>query len=90
MCPGGGDGNLTSSARMAGCANTTQQHLLQPRSSAILCRPLQSILHRDIKTNNIFCSRGGILKLGDFGISKVGAGACGLQCTVGQGQDLCL
>ena len=32
--------------------------------------PPQGIIHRDIKSNNIFCSRHGILKLGDFGISK--------------------
>mmetsp|Transcript_22014 Transcript_22014/g.61099 ORF Transcript_22014/g.61099 Transcript_22014/m.61099 type:complete len:773 (+) Transcript_22014:275-2593(+) len=29
------------------------------------------VLHRDLKTQNIFVARGGILKLGDFGISKV-------------------
>ena len=32
---------------------------------------LQGILHRDIKTNNIFCTRHGILKLGDFGVRQV-------------------
>ncbi len=30
----------------------------------------KNILHRDIKTQNIFISQGDILKLGDFGISK--------------------
>eukprot|EP00873_Tetraselmis_striata_P019993 jgi/Tetstr1/440257/TSEL_028608.t1 len=29
------------------------------------------VLHRDLKTQNIFVAKGGILKLGDFGISKV-------------------
>lgn len=31
----------------------------------------QHIMHRDIKTANIFCSKQGIYKLGDFGISNI-------------------
>ena len=29
------------------------------------------VMHRDLKTQNIFLGRGGVVKLGDFGISRV-------------------
>ncbi|GLC74270.1 hypothetical protein PLESTF_001483200 [Pleodorina starrii] len=40
-------------------------------ASAISYIHSKRVLHRDLKTQNIFIARGGIIKLGDFGISKV-------------------
>ena len=36
-------------------------------ASALLYIHSKKILHRDLKTQNIFIARGGIMKLGDFG-----------------------
>lgn len=37
---------------------------------ALMAMHSKNILHRDIKTQNIFITKNDILKLGDFGISK--------------------
>ncbi|XP_052837245.1 serine/threonine-protein kinase Nek8 isoform X1 [Drosophila gunungcola] len=40
-------------------------------SSAINYMHAENILHRDLKTANVFLNRRGIVKIGDFGISKI-------------------
>ncbi|KAG1656956.1 hypothetical protein FOA52_004342 [Chlamydomonas sp. UWO 241] len=40
-------------------------------ASALMYIHSKKILHRDLKTQNIFIARGGIMVLGDFGIAKV-------------------
>lgn len=40
-------------------------------ASALMYIHSRKILHRDLKTQNIFLARGNIVQLGDFGISKV-------------------
>ena len=80
----GGDlQGLIDSRRRAGrplASDTVLDYLLQ------LCLGLKhihekNILHRDIKPSNVFVTRANVLKIGDFGISKILGGAGALAQT---------
>ncbi|XP_058456918.1 serine/threonine-protein kinase Nek8 [Malaya genurostris] len=46
-------------------------NMLEQITSAISYMHSQNILHRDLKTANVFLNKRGIVKIGDFGISKI-------------------
>ncbi|XP_055628778.1 serine/threonine-protein kinase Nek8 [Toxorhynchites rutilus septentrionalis] len=46
-------------------------NIFEQITSAITYMHSQNILHRDLKTANVFMNKRGIVKIGDFGISKI-------------------
>lgn len=55
------------------------------------------ILHRDVKTQNVFLARNGVVKVGDLGVSKVLDSTTALAATgvgtpyyLSPGDDICL
>ena len=46
----------------------------------------KNVLHRDLKSQNIFIAEGGIVKLGDFGIARVLSSDTELAKTAVRGQ----
>eukprot|EP00928_Gymnodinium_smaydae_P043566 TRINITY_DN29155_c0_g2_i1.p1 TRINITY_DN29155_c0_g2~~TRINITY_DN29155_c0_g2_i1.p1 ORF type:complete len:798 (-),score=127.89 TRINITY_DN29155_c0_g2_i1:107-2434(-) len=72
-----------SARRAAGarCTRTEAMRILAQCCSALRYIHSKYILHRDLKTQNIFISEGGSVKLGDFGIAKVLASTVALART---------
>ena len=80
-------GDLTSFIKSAGqrnaklTENEIKTHFVQ-MALALHFMHEKNILHRDLKTGNIFLRKqGGLVQLGDFGISKVLNGATDLAST---------
>ena len=45
--------------------------ILYQMVSAVAYMHAHNVLHRDLKTANIFMTKEGMIKIGDFGISKI-------------------
>ena len=77
-------------AQRIAAARRTRSHFSEPQvldwfwqvASALHHVYAQRILHRDLKTQNIFLTRGNLVKLGDFGIARVLSNSKSLARTV--------
>ncbi|CAK0797673.1 unnamed protein product [Prorocentrum cordatum] len=73
-------------------ASVSKRHIPEDQILVWMCQALlalayvhsKRVLHRDLKSSNFFLSRGGSLKMGDFGIAKVlGSTAALAQTMIG-------
>eukprot|EP00758_Cryptobia_borreli_P014754 Tbor_TRINITY_DN5954_c4_g1::TRINITY_DN5954_c4_g1_i3::g.19319::m.19319/K08857/NEK1_4_5; NIMA (never in mitosis gene a)-related kinase 1/4/5 len=78
-------GDLYTKIKSQGGVRFTEKeilHYFSQISLALLHLHHKRILHRDLKSQNVFLTQDGIVKLGDFGISTVLRNTCELKRTV--------
>ena len=75
-CDGGDLGQLVDGKKKLGrpFSENEAMAILVQLNLALEHVHAQRILHRDIKAQNIFLTKAGVVKLGDFGIAKVSVG----------------
>ena len=72
FCPGGDLANEVAKAREAGAPIPEARVLtwLAQLAAALEYLHAKHVLHRDLKPQNVFIGRGGVLRVGDFGVAK--------------------